>query len=501
MRRERNFNLIVVPTTALRFQWAEAAAEYGIDLDPCFENGDKRPGRERDGVVVTYSAVASLPAVYRKLCADQRTFAVLDEVHHCGDDLSWGQGIRHALDPAGRRLLLSGTPFRKGNSAIPFVNYELDEVTGKLTSRPDYRYDYGDALRDGVVRAVEFCFYDSTARWVGAGEITSRELSAINRGDEGRALSSALIPESDWLSAVLPEAHRYVQRARKDIPDAAGLIIANDQGHAVSLARAMSAVVEHEVPAAISDDPRAREIIERFAKSKAPWLVAVKMVSEGVDIPRLITEVYATRTRTDLYFRQATGRVVRTRGDESDSYAAAVFMPSIPRFIEYARELESERDHVLAGDIEPPSRERDPDETPPHLYEALAAIDGRYHGSILSGDQISDAEYQRANEIIERHGLSWNVAQLAVVLREAVAATSPLATTPGRSPIAPYRERGQLKAKLNTLVNRYADRVGERHSVVWSTLHNLVGEKNIREATVESLEKRIILISGWLEQM
>ena len=49
----------------------------------------------------------------------------------------------------------------------------------------------------------------------------------------------------------------------------------------------------------------------RFADGDAPWIVAVRMVSEGVDIPRLRVGVYATNTVTELFFRQAVGRLVR----------------------------------------------------------------------------------------------------------------------------------------------------------------------------------------------
>src|SRR5689334_22638468 len=73
-------------------------------------------------------------------------------------------------------------------------------------------------------------------------------------------------------------------------------------------------------------------------------MVAVRMVSEGVDVPRLAVGVYATSTSTPLFFAQAVGRFVRarTRGE-----TASVFLPSVPMLLGFASEMEVERDHVL----------------------------------------------------------------------------------------------------------------------------------------------------------
>lgn len=490
MRQVPSFYVVVVPSTPLRRQWASAAAEAGIDLDPRFANGDIRPGAECGGIVVTYSAVAKAPHIYRKLCG-HHGFAVLDEIHHCGDDATWGDAIRQAFEPCSRRLLLSGTPFRKPTSPIPFVTYEGEPPT----SRTDYRYDYGAALFDGVVRAVEFAFYDSTARWVDAGTIITMGLSEATRDDEGRALASALMPDSEWMQLVLPEADRTLQRIRRDMTDAGGLLFANDQFHAKALAQRLTAVIHRPVPVAISEDPQARDIIERFAASSEPWLVAVNMVSEGVDIPRLMVGVYATSYRTDLFFRQATGRFVRVRGDESDACPATLFVPSIKRLLELARDLEIERDHVLTGDVIPTESTTSTPQQSFDMYEPLAAIDGRYLGSILNGDQISDVEYKRACELIERHGLPWNVAQLAVVLRDAGSAEPQQAPSSGKPR---YQEREQLRAEVDRLVKKYCRRSRRHWKDVWIELNDMVGEKAVKYATTETLEKRIMILSEWM---
>jgi superfamily II DNA or RNA helicase len=54
-------------------------------------------------------------------------------------------------------------------------------------------------------------------------------------------------------------------------------------------------------------------------------MVAVRMVSEGVDVPRLAVGVYATSTATPLFFAQAIGRYVRAR---RRGETASIFLPS-----------------------------------------------------------------------------------------------------------------------------------------------------------------------------
>ena len=125
---------------------------------------------------------------------------ILDEVHHGGDALSWGDAIREAFEPATRRLSLTGTPFRSDTSPIPFVTYYPDEH-GIRTSRADYSYGYGRALEDGVVRPVMFMAYAGKMRW---RTRTGDEMEArLGEGDTkdvtAQAWRTALDPEGEWM--------------------------------------------------------------------------------------------------------------------------------------------------------------------------------------------------------------------------------------------------------------------------------------------------------------
>src|ERR1700712_3974792 len=139
----------VAPTEHLKRQWGEASERVGLHLDPEFKNSDGRYARHYKGVAVTYAQVAMRPSLHKDITEAHKTLVILDEVHHGGDALSWGDGIRDAFERATRRLSLTGTPFRSATAPIPFVTY-LPDNQGIRTSLTDYNYGYGRALEDGV---------------------------------------------------------------------------------------------------------------------------------------------------------------------------------------------------------------------------------------------------------------------------------------------------------------------------------------------------------------
>src|SRR4051794_19524482 len=148
--------VVVCPTDHLRLQWADAADAMGIVLDPGLTNavGPVRAGTQ--GYVTTYAQVAGKPMLHAARATALKTLVILDEVHHAGDGLSWGEASEEAFGRAARRLCLTGTPFRtKPDERIPFVRYEEDSFEGQggeggvgLVSRADYTYGYKEALAD-----------------------------------------------------------------------------------------------------------------------------------------------------------------------------------------------------------------------------------------------------------------------------------------------------------------------------------------------------------------
>ncbi len=321
VRRAIRRVIIVVPTQHLKFQWAHAAEKMDIHLDPEWNVGYGGLPSDAHGVVVTYQQVASSPASLRPMVRD--SLVVLDEIHHAGDSRAWGDATRQAFDPAWRRLSLSGTPFRSDQRTIPFINYQGD------LAEPDYEYGYGDALKDGqVVRPVYFPRINGRMEWTApdGGEYEATFDDRLTRELASQRLRTALDVAGEWMPTVLAQAHAQLMHLRARDPHAAGLVITMDQEHAKAISAVFLERLGVSPTIATSDDPSASEKISRFADGIAPWIVAVRMVSEGVDIPRLRVGVYATNTITELFFRQAVGRLVRWNA-RIGRQAAYMFIP------------------------------------------------------------------------------------------------------------------------------------------------------------------------------
>lgn len=338
---------IVTPTEHLTQQWAHAAAAHGIRIDPNPSTGV--PGKDFQGLAITYAGVGVNALRHRRRTESFRTLVIFDEVHHAGDALSWGEAVREAFEPATRRLSLTGTPFRSDVNPIPFVTY-VPNADGTKTSLADHVYGYGDALRDGVVRPVLFMAYAGRMRWrTRLGDEVAADLGEAAAKDVTKqAWRTALNPNGRWIPQVLQAADKRLTQVRQQVPDAGGLVIAADQESARAYADLLHHIVGEKPLLVLSDDPNAGKNIKKFAAGKQRWLVAVRMVSEGVDIPRLSVGVFATNTSTPLFFAQAVGRFVRAR---RPGESATVFLPSVPVLLSHAGEMELQRDHVLGHKV------------------------------------------------------------------------------------------------------------------------------------------------------
>ena len=497
---------VVAPTEHLKRQWADAAHRAGIRLNPEFKNGHAM-GRRFNGVVVTYAQVAVRASLHRNFTESARTLVILDEVHHGGDALSWGDAIREAFEPATRRLSLTGTPFRSDTAAIPFVTYVRDEQ-GIRTSRTDYNYGYGRALEDGVVRPVLFLAYSGKMRWrTKMGDEFEARLGQDDTKDvTAQAWRTALSPEGEWIPSVLTAADRRLTEVRHSIPDAGGLVIATDQ----SMARAYAAFLEKltgEKPTIVlSDEKASSEGIERFANDESRWMVAVRMVSEGVDVPRLAVGVYATSAATPLYFAQAIGRFVRAR---RRGETASIFVPSVPILIALASQLELERDHALdrlreddgalddelmdAANREEKASDRLDDE---FTWLALES-DANFDKVLYEGHEFGLPAGIGSDEELDFLGLPGILEpdQVRELLKSRAARqhrraeARPADQPPVVQPL--YRTLKEQRTVLNGLVGMRAKLSGDPHSHIHAELRRVCGGPPVAQATVAQLQSRI----------
>jgi superfamily II DNA or RNA helicase len=508
---------VVTPTEHLKHQWAVAAAAAGISIDSNFSNTNAVTSSDFQGVALTYAQVAAHPNLHRVRTENRKTLVILDEIHHGGDAKSWGDAIREAFTPAVRRLALTGTPFRSDDSAIPFVSYEPDG-DGALRSKADHSYGYADALADGVVRPVVFLAYSGEASWrTSAGEeFTARLGEPLTAEQNARAWRTALDPGGEWIPAVLQAADTRLQQLRAGgIPDAGGLVIATDQESARAYAKILARVSGEEPVVVLSDDPKATRRIGEFADSDDRWLVAVRMVSEGVDVPRLAVGVYATSASTPLFFAQAIGRFVRSR---RPGETASVFLPSVPVLLELASELEAERDHVLGK----PHREKDgwddellaqanrTEDEPGEEEKAYTSLESsaELDQVIYDGNSFGTAVFSGTEEEQEYLGLPGLLEpdQVRALLRKRQ--EEQLADAKRRKPEKPsepsapkpqsVRERvAALRKELNALVGMYHHRTSKPHGAIHNELRRVCGGPPTAMASIEQLEERITTLRSW----
>jgi superfamily II DNA or RNA helicase len=488
---------VVVPTEHLKKQWAQAAARVGIALDPKFSNSSAQTSSEYHGVV-TYAQVASHPTRHRVRTENYRTLVVFDEIHHGGDAKSWGDAIREAYTDATRRLALTGTPFRSDDSAIPFVTYEPDG-DGLMRSRADHTYGYAEALADGVVRPVVFLAYSGEARWRdSAGEEHAARLGEpLTAEQTARAWRTALNPAGEWMPAVIAAADKRLQQKRQHVPDAGGMVIASDQTAARAYADLLTKITGETPTVVLSDDPGSSDRISQFSAGTSRWLVAVRMVSEGVDVPRLAVGVYATSASTPLFFAQAIGRFVRTR---QPGETASIFLPSVPNLLLLASEMEAQRNHVLGK----PHRESEGDEEfverrksePSELdngFESLGA-DAELDQVIFDGSSFGTATPAGSDEEADYLGIPGllDTEQMRDLLRRRQDEQLSKRTASGEVPRpSTHGQLRELRRELNTLVSLAHHRTGKPHGWIHNELRRLCGGPPIAAATTDQLKARI----------
>ncbi|GAA1288563.1 DEAD/DEAH box helicase [Brachybacterium sp. JB7] len=507
---------VVAPTEHLKTQWADSAARVGISLDPNFTNAQGTHGAHYQGVALTYAQVGMHPALHRARTEADRTLVILDEIHHAGDSLTWGDGVRDAFDPAVRRLSLTGTPFRSDSSQIPFVVYEEDGE-GFSRSKADYTYGYGEALRDHVVRPVLFMTYSGRMHWrTKTGDEVSAQLGALETKDiTQQAWRTALDPDGEWMQSVLSAADRRLTEVRRHVPDAGGLVIATDQKAARAYAATLQRICGQAPTVVLSDDAGSGRRIDDFSASDDRWMVAVRMVSEGVDVPRLSVGVYATSTATPMFFAQAVGRFVRsrTRGE-----TASIFLPTVPILMAHAAELEAERDHVLdlrpaTGDeetgldeslLEEANRSEQASDQLEMSFEALeseASFDRvLFDGGEYGAGGIAGSEDEQ--EFLGIPGLL-DADQMRTVLQQQQAQQQARRQKSGGADSAPptgvvdHRKLMELRKELSTLVSAWARKSGTPHGSVHNTLRSRSGGPAVAQADAEQIQERISIVRGW----
>lgn len=470
--------VVAGPTTHICRQWAADAGRYGIDLEPNRPNSDGPESADFHGVAVTYQTIAAGPETHRLAAGRRPTLLIADEPHHMGDQAAWGLRARQAFDGARFRLLLSGTPFRSDNSAIPWVTYDEDGL-----SQADYVYGYPQALVDRVCRPITFLPYDGEMEWLSDGRLRSADFDLVLPAAEAaRRLRTALNPDGEWMGEVLRDGDARLSEVRADgHPDAGGLVIASDQDHARAIAARLESISGERPELVMSDEPGASRRIADFASSDRRWLVSVLMVSEGVDIPRLRVGVYATAARTELFFRQVVGRFIRAT-PKPRRQMSYLLMPADSRLKALAHEIELERRHAL--DLAPTAEEEEGEEMDEPDPERGEPGDG--FAALSSGG----AELDEA--IMSETALQlFPTDDPKPVAKKAAAPAGSEAAPEDREPEreSAYATRERLRAERSRLVADVARRTNKSHREIQARINRATRARSVASATIDQLER------------
>jgi superfamily II DNA/RNA helicase len=263
----------------------------------------------------------------------------------------------------------------------------------------------------------------------------------------------------------------------------------------------------------LSDDPKASGRIAEFAATTERWLVAVRMVSEGVDVPRLAVGVYATSASTPLFFAQAVGRFVRAR---RAGETASVFVPSVPVLLELASQMEAERDHVLGK----PHREKDgwddelladANRTKDELGDEESAFtslgasaeldqviyDGSSFGTAALAGTSEEQDYLGLPGLLEPDQVRALLRQRQDQQLSTRTRAEPEPTPDTRRGLSVSERLAELRKELNALVAVHHHRTSKPHGKIHGELRRVCGGPPTAMASIEHLEERIATLRSW----
>jgi|GEM_PF-1645163 len=461
--------VVVTPTEGLKKQWAYESAKFaGIDIDPDFINKQIIETCDFHGIVITYSLLGQdKKHIHAQNTNNKRTFVIFDEIHHAGENLTWGDAILNAFKNAVFRLAISGTAFRSDDAPIPFITYNENKI-----SVADYNYSYERAIRDNVCRPVYFCSYDGKMKWkVEQQEFEHTFGDHLTPDQESRRLRTALNPRGQWVRDVIVAADKKLNEIRLQHHNAAGLIFASTQKDAKEIGKVVEEITNTKPIIVISDDQTAIEQLEQFKSSNDKWIVSVKMVSEGVDIPRLRVGIYLTIIKAELFFRQAVGRFVRVLKDLT-AQDAFIFIPQDKDMIKLAENIQIEREHAL---------EKAERKAHASINKAYDLFGNPYYTPALKGKFVPIDSFATNQKTISVN-IEIGGAKHTIDTRKPME----------QSPV--YLQKEYLRNKLNNLAKKIALKFRNGNSKPdWKYAHKLWiqnGGREMEKETIEELKKR-----------
>jgi superfamily II DNA or RNA helicase len=354
--------IVIAPRAEVVNQWADDFHRVTGRYMSKVTGGDADIDQLGIDVCATWASVQGLLDAFQAICRSQSTLVICDEHHHAAVEAAWGRGTDTAFATAKFAIVLTGTPIRTDGERSVWLAYD---DTGAIDHPEDgtYTLTYGEAVDLGYCRPVTFHRHEGkfTVDLEGGAAVhisghtpavltpDLKRIPGLQRVLEFYRLASTPQYEADgatprldgYQATMLESASNKLTELRYRMPEAGGLVIAPNIAMAEYMADLLERV-EGDRPFLVhSQMPNAESKIKAFRNMDKRWIVSVAMISEGVDIKRLRVLVYLPSALTELAFRQAIGRVVRTAGP-LDNTRAYVVIPSFDTFESYARRVEAE---------------------------------------------------------------------------------------------------------------------------------------------------------------
>lgn len=310
----------------------------------------------------TWAAIQNLQDAFQAVCRQSRTLVICDEHHHAAVEAAWGAKASDAFHEAKYVLVLTGTPIRSDGQETVWLAFD-DEGQIDHPEGGTFTLGYGEAVELNYCRPITFHRHEgrfsvklSDTEEIPVSGTQPVEVDASLKRVKGlqqaldyyrlvctpKYLPDGTTPDTEsYQGTMLEWGISKLDDLRETVPQAGGLVIAPSIGVAEYMADLLERL-DGEKPILVhSQMPNPEARISAFKNSNRRWLVSVAMISEGVDIKRLRLLVYLPNAKTELAFRQAMGRVVRSLGPD-DYSRAYVVMPTLGILEEYARRVERE---------------------------------------------------------------------------------------------------------------------------------------------------------------
>jgi len=363
-KRYKHFFCLATPGAGKTVLASEVAAylfeSSQIDFVICFSpslevaNGIKKSFSKRlncnfDGVIgsvgcsYTYQNMRFFNDDYWKLLRNNRVLVVFDEIHHCAgssldDSNVWGQDIvKNIQEQAAFTLALTGTPWRSDLLPISLATYS--DPDNKIQC--NFTYSLQRAVNDGVCRNPKIVLIDNEEISVTTSKQEIKTYTSLKALLKNPSISyQELIKHEAVINYIIAQGVNKLAAIRLYNPYAAGLIVASSVEHAEQIFTLLTEAFNQSATIVTYKENNPSDKINHFRFNNTQWIVSVGMVSEGTDIPRLQVCCHLSRVKTELYFRQVLGRILR--GGNSDNEEAWLFTLAEEKLSIFANRIDQE---------------------------------------------------------------------------------------------------------------------------------------------------------------